>query len=295
MQNAKVEQCLPGLAAMVGRLGKASTDGPGLAGLDLCCGDGDTTAHVFQCLRGLGTDSITGCDISQAMIQHAASLHSAPLRFEVADASKLEESFGPNEHDTFDFVFSFNGLHWMPHERHIHMLRGIRQVVGCDRGGQLPNVYLQFEAAGSLEGLLSAMRDTAHSDALGWSRRFPGSFDPGSDLTRPEAGAYQALMEEAGLVDVEVSSVAHVSKHRGRAGVLSRLRGAWALFPSVVAALPDNDDRMAFVEDVADMFESRARREEAGEGDGEEDTLLLLDNNLLVCQARSPSTAARNE
>ncbi len=71
--------------------------------LDLGCGDGALTAELHQRLRAVET---VGVDSSAAMLERAAPLAGAGLRFEQGDAATW--SGGP-----FDLVISNAALHWV--------------------------------------------------------------------------------------------------------------------------------------------------------------------------------------
>src|SRR5437868_5445149 len=77
--------------------------------LDVGCGDGKISAQIAA---GIPRGSVIGVDPSQGMIGFASSRFPSSahpnLRFEIADARDL-----PFRAE-FDFVVSFNALHWVP-------------------------------------------------------------------------------------------------------------------------------------------------------------------------------------
>jgi len=236
MQDAKVQEVLPRLLAL----------GRGLEGgraLDLCCGDGSTTA-------GLPLDfchAVVGCDVSIDMIEHAQKVHGTDTReFAVADVTSL-----PYDSE-FDLCMSFNSLHWVPLHLHGDILAGIRRALrpgGC--------ALLEFEAEGSMQALLDCYQETADR----WSL----NITPAADLARPSVEHYSQLLASSGFGDAaQVEAIPHTSRHPGKAGLRSRIRGAWQAFPSLMAALPEAADRNRFGDELTEAFVNKYPPDEHG-------------------------------
>jgi trans-aconitate methyltransferase len=120
--------------------------------LDVGCGDGKITAGIAARVpRG----RVLGVDPSQNMIEFAnRNFGPAPnpnLRFEVADVRHLPYR------DEFDWVISFNALHWVPDQ--VAALRSMRNAL-VDNGQAL----LRFVPQGrrrSLEDVIEEVRSSA--------------------------------------------------------------------------------------------------------------------------------------
>eukprot|EP00510_Aplanochytrium_minuta_P007202 CAMPEP_0184041218 /NCGR_PEP_ID=MMETSP0955-20130417/61248_1 /TAXON_ID=627963 /ORGANISM="Aplanochytrium sp, Strain PBS07" /LENGTH=208 /DNA_ID=CAMNT_0026331381 /DNA_START=205 /DNA_END=827 /DNA_ORIENTATION=- len=146
-QDAKVQAVLPKLLPLISALSEEAKV------LDLCCGDGETTAQLplSFCKR------VVGCDVSSMMIDHANATHGSPgfrnnLSFVVGDATELPFK------SEFDLVSSFNALHWVPLTKHPDVLAGIKRSLK-------PNgrIFLEFEAEESMGALIEMYNEVART------------------------------------------------------------------------------------------------------------------------------------
>ncbi len=92
---------------------------------DLGCGPGDVTLLLHEKLHARET---VGFDSSAAMLERARTLEAPGLRFAAADIADL-----PEEHGSFDLIFSNAALHWIPD--HPALLRRLASRLAP--GGQL--------------------------------------------------------------------------------------------------------------------------------------------------------------
>jgi trans-aconitate methyltransferase len=145
--------------------------------LDVGCGDGKITAQIAaRVLQG----AVVGVDPSRDMIAFAAShfprsMH-ANLRFEVADARLL------SYRDEFDFVVSFNALHWIPDQD--AALQSVRATMKPAARAQL-----RLVPTGERKSLEAVVEETRRSSR--WMQYFSGFHDPYLRLT-PEQYASAA-------------------------------------------------------------------------------------------------------
>jgi len=149
--------------------------------LDVGCGDGRITAGIAE---RLAHGYVIGVDASSDMIAFARE-HGLPvhpnLQFEVCDARQL-----PFRAE-FDFVVSFNALHWLPEQA--LALRGIHAAL--KPGGR---AQLRLVPTGMRKSLEAVLEETRKSER--WSRYFEGFRDPYLRLTQEQ---YAQLAEENGF------------------------------------------------------------------------------------------------
>lgn len=149
--------------------------------LDVGCGDGRITASIAE---RLPHGYAIGVDASSDMIAFARE-HGLPahpnLQFEVCDARQLPFR------GEFDYVVSFNALHWLPEQA--LALRGIH--AGLKPGGRAQLRLVPTGARKSLEAVLETTRKSER-----WSRYFEDFRDPYLRLTQEQ---YAQLAEENGF------------------------------------------------------------------------------------------------
>lgn len=178
-------------AAVTGRLGPALLDAAGVhAGtrlLDLGCGPGHIAGQALE-----RTDSVTGCDVSPAMVAMASAAYPA-ARFDVADATDL-----PYSSASFDAVIAnalFLHLAWPE-----TAAREAAQVL-AGTGRLAITVYAEPARARLVGVFLEAV------GAVG-PRPAP-AMPPGPDMFRFASDAeLTALLHDAGLVDVKITEIA---------------------------------------------------------------------------------------
>jgi trans-aconitate 2-methyltransferase len=205
--------------------------------LDIGCGDGRVTAEIAARLPG---GSVVGVDSSRDMIAFACD-HLNPavrpnLRFEVADARRLPFR------NQFDFVVSFNALHWLPDQG--AALRGIRAAMKAGACAQL-----RLVPKGERRSLEDVLEETRQSPR--WSDYFGDFRDPYLHLT-PED--YAALAKDNGF------QVRHL--HAAAKSWDFKSRQAFGAFGRVTMVewtrrLPESE-KPAFVADVLERYRSVA-------------------------------------
>jgi trans-aconitate methyltransferase len=150
--------------------------------LDVGCGDGKITAQIAT---RVPDGSVVGIDPSRDMIAFASSRFPrsthANLRFEVADARSLPYR------DEFDFVVSFNALHWIPDQD--AALQSIRALMKRDA-----RAHFRLVSIGERKSLEAVVEDTRRSSR--WTQYFSGFHDPYLRLT-PEQ--YASVAERNGF------------------------------------------------------------------------------------------------
>ena len=175
--------------------------------LDVGCGNGKVTREIAALVpRG----SVVGVDASAKMIEFASSnitnqsdaappvaatlrrhLPVANLTFQVMDARRL------TFRDEFDFVVSFNALHWIPEAEQPLALHGISAAL---KHGAL--AQLRLVTRGPRKSLENVIEETATSAT--WQKYFASHRDPYLHIL-PED--YAALAERCGF------KVEHVEMH----------------------------------------------------------------------------------
>jgi len=149
--------------------------------LDVGCGDGKITAEIAE---RVPNGSVVGIDPSTAMIEfareHFVTDH-ANLDFVVADATRL------SYRDTFDFIVSFNALHWIPDQA---------AALQCIREAMRPTgrSLLQLVSRGARKSLEDVIEETCTSPR--WLRHFADHHPPYLHLSPEE---YRRLAETFGL------------------------------------------------------------------------------------------------
>ncbi len=205
--------------------------------LDVGCGDGKITAEIAsRAPRG----SVVGVDPSRDMIsfaqKHYDSVQKLNLRFQVADARRL--SF----QGEFDFVVSFNALHWIPEQN--AALSSIRSALIS--GGKAQLRLVPAGARQSLENVIEATRQTSK-----WNTYFHDFHDPYLHLT-PEQ--YAAMAERNGFRILHVSMKDQTWDFGSRA--------AFSAFCAVGSVAWTNRlpaaERAGFINDVLDRYRAVA-------------------------------------
>lgn len=201
--------------------------------LDVGCGEGRITALIAT---RVPQGTVTGIDPSREMIAYATA-HFGPanhpnLHFEVADARALPFR------DAFDWVVSFNALHWIPDAD--TALRSVHAAL--KPGGR---AQLRMVTAGERESLESVVEDVRQSPR--WHEHFDGFRDPYLRLTPAQ---YAAAAERKGL------RVLRVDTHDKTWDFLTR--AAFFDFSAVglvawTEHLPP-DQRTAFVDEVLERY-----------------------------------------
>jgi trans-aconitate 2-methyltransferase len=225
--------------------------------LDVGCGNGKVTREIAARVpRG----SVIGVDASAKMIEFAAanSGGSAPatnLRFQVADARRLGFL------GQFDFVVSFNALHWIPEQE---------LALGSIRDAMKPSgqAQLRLVPRGKRKSLENVLQETCKSPA--WAEYFAECRDPYLHLS-PED--YGALAEKCGL---RVERIRWADKAWN-----FETREAFAAFGAVTFVewsqhIPE-ERRPAFVTDALDRY-----REVATEKPGEENTFKFYQMDITL-------------
>jgi trans-aconitate 2-methyltransferase len=147
--------------------------------LDIGCGDGRVTAEIAS---RLPHGSILGVDASREMIAFASQHATRPnLRFQVANAANL--SF----HNEFDFIVSFNALHWLPDPD---------PPLRCIRAAMKPVSHAQLRLVpdGERKSLETVIEETRKSPR--WAHYFHDFNDPYLHLTPQQ---YAQAAERNGL------------------------------------------------------------------------------------------------
>jgi len=203
--------------------------------LDVGCGDGKITAQIAgRVPRG----SVIGIDPSSDMIAFASTRFppstQSNLLFEVADARRL------SYRNEFDFVVSFNALHWIPDQD--AALQSIRATMKRGARG-----HFRLVPAGERKSLETIVEETRLSPK--WLSHFAGFHDPYLRLT-PEQ--YASAAERNGLRVVRIHSEAHAWDFHSR--------DAFFAFCAVglvewTRRLP-TDLTSAFINDVLDRYQS---------------------------------------
>lgn len=224
--------------------------------LDLGCGNGKITAEIAA---RLPQGSVLGIDSSAEMIAFASS-HFGPsvrpnLRFQTADIRQLPFR------DEFDFVVSFNALHWIAQQD--EALGSLRSAMKSGAQAQL-----RLVPAGPRKSLENVIEETRLSSR--WLCYFREFRDPYLHLT-PEQ--YAAVAERN---DFRVCRI----RTEDRAWDFGS-RAAFVAFGSVTFVewtqfLPESE-RPAFIHDVLDRY-----RIVAGGRPGEENTFKFYQMDVLL-------------
>jgi trans-aconitate methyltransferase len=160
--------------------------------LDVGCGDGKITAKIAA---RLPHGSIVGVDPSHSMIDYAAEHyatehhgppHSSNARFEVGDARLLGFSA------EFDFVVSFNALHWVLDQQ--AALSSIRAAL--KPGGR---ALLRMVSKGDRKSIEAVVEETRGQPR--WANCFAGFRAPFVHFTPNE---YRILATNSGLAVQEI-------------------------------------------------------------------------------------------
>jgi trans-aconitate 2-methyltransferase len=188
---------------------------PGGRVVDLGCGGGELTSLLHRRLEAAET---LGLDSSPAMLERAATLAGAGLRFERGDIAAFTEG-------GWDVVFSNAALHWLPDQEG---LLG-RLVTGLREGGQLavqmpanhdhPSHVVAAEVAGT-EPFRTALD--------GYIRESP--------VQAPEW--YADLLDRLGLAPQHVRLQVYLHHLAARDEVVEWVRGT--LLTDYQARMPDN-------------------------------------------------------
>ena len=175
---------------------------PGGRVVDLGCGSGELTAALHRRLEAAET---LGLDSSPAMLERAAALEGAGLRFELGDIAGFDQG-------GWDVVFSNAALHWLPD----HAGLFARLVAALNQGGQLavqmpanhdhPSHVVAAELAGA----------EPFRAALGGYRR-------ASPVQAPEW--YADLLDRLGLADQHVRLQVYLHHLAARDEVVEWVKG----------------------------------------------------------------------
>ena len=204
--------------------------------LDVGCGDGKITAQ-FAARVGEGT--VVGVDPSREMITFASSHFPRSthpnLRFEVADARQL------SYRNEFDFVVSFNALHWIPEQD--EALQSIRATM--KRGAR---AHFRLVPTGERKSLEAVVEEARKSPR--WTQYYAGFRDPYLRLT-PEQ--YADATERNGFRVVRIHTDAKAWDFQSR--------DAFHAFCAVglvewTRRLPP-DLSAAFINDVLDRYQTQ--------------------------------------
>jgi trans-aconitate methyltransferase len=205
--------------------------------LDIGCGDGKITAQIAARVpRG----AVLGVDPSHNMIAFASN-HFGPavrpnLRFEVADARSL-----PYRNE-FDFVVSFNALHWVPEQD--AALRSIRAALK-----PAGRTLLRFVPQGPRKCLEDLIEDVRH--AARWAGYFSNFQCPYVHLT-PEQ--YKTLAMHNGLRVLRIHTEDRAWDFKTRAAFVAFCQ---ATFAEWTRCLPESEWE-AFITDVLDCYQAVA-------------------------------------
>ena len=113
----------------------------------------------------------------------------------------------------------------------------------------------------------------------GFERFSPAEYEQmllGAGFSRFSTGSLATLLAVSGMTTV----LRHISRHDGLDGVRSRLQGAWTEMPGIASCLPMNEQRTAFLEEVAVDFARAQGLDGAAAG-----VVIPLSNSLLVAEA----------
>lgn len=201
--------------------------------LDVGCGEGKITARIAA---RVPQGSVVGIDPSEQMI-HYASKQFGPevasnLTFQVADASRMEF------HNEFDWVVSFNALHWIPDQD-----PALRSIAAALKPGG--TAQLRLVPKGERKSLEDVIEETRLSSR--WSGYFPNFSDPYLHLT-PEEYVYAA--ERNGLSVVGVNTKDRAWDFQSRAAFE---KFGSVTFTAWTRLLPENE-KGAFVSGVLDRY-----------------------------------------
>jgi trans-aconitate 2-methyltransferase len=199
--------------------------------LDIGCGDGRNTTEIAS---RLPNGSVLGVDASHDMITFAQT-HAARtnLRFEVANAANLPF------HNEFDFIVSFNALHWLPDPD---------PPLRCIRAAMKPTARAQLRLVphGERKSLEAVLEETRQSPR--WANYFQNFTNPYLRATPEE---YAAVAERNYLrVDaLHVSDKSWDFQSRG-----NFFAAATVTFVEWTRRVPDSE-KPAFINDVLDRYQ----------------------------------------
>jgi trans-aconitate 2-methyltransferase len=227
--------------------------------LDVGCGNGKVTAQIAA---RVPDGSVTGIDPSAEMIEYASSHFGPPLHsnlcFEVVDARNLPFL------GEFDFVVSFNALHWIPNQD--AALRAIRAAVKPSSCAQL-----RLVPAGKRKSLENVIEETRRSER--WAGFFQDFHDPYLHWT-PEQ--YAAASERNGFRVVGIDTEDKAWDFKSREAFFAF---GMVTFVEWTKRLPESE-RPAFVDDVLDRY-----RHVAAERAGEEHTFKFYQMDIRLAAA----------
>ena len=161
---------------------------PGMALLDLGCGDGELTASLAAAHPGV---SVVGIDAAPGMIT-AAGRHAAPnLSFELRRMQDIEFV------ESFDVAISIAALHWVPAPDHRGLLSGLYRAL---KGGG--RFLAEFGGAGNVDATVAGLMSLARSGDYG-----PVLAATGEPWYFPTPEKYAGLLGDAGFRGVEAELV----------------------------------------------------------------------------------------
>lgn len=171
---------------------------------------------MFDLLLDEPNSKVVGIDISSTMIDWAEKTHIPPrinhkrkLQFMCLSATAIEFD------QEFDFVTSFNALHWI--SRHDHKKFLPRVFLASRHGGR---GLFMFHGFDSMKDLFAAAECVSRQPF--WAGYFDQKFQ--NPLTLFHAEEYAELLKQSGFLVNSCSIRLLPNAHEGRDGLLMRLK-----------------------------------------------------------------------
>ncbi len=224
--------------------------------LDVGCGNGKVTAQIAA---RVPDGTVVGVDPSAEMISFA-SVHFGPakqrnLRFETADARSLPF------HAEFDFVVSFNALHWIPNQE--AALSSIHAAMKQSGFAQL-----RLVPAGKRKSLENVIEETRRSTR--WTGFFHDFNDPYLHWT-PEQ--YATAAERNGFRVLEIHAEDKAWDFKSRSAFFAF---GMVTFVEWTKRVPE-ERKPEFVSDVLDRYQ-----QVAAERPGKENTFKFYQMDIKL-------------